>query len=108
MDSGLTLGSGHRAVGATVSVVGQALASAPWLSTVVTFVRHTAPDSVFMTAVLTGLLQLLLFAVCMTLAFVLRRAAPDVARGVVSGWLGGLLAIPCGGTAVIGFLATMI
>jgi hypothetical protein len=71
-----------------------------------TFTLYSVPDSVFMVACLTGTLGLGLFVVCIALGFGLRRTSPNFAMGVLSGWVGGLIAIPCG-TVVIGFLAAL-
>nr|GID85090.1 hypothetical protein Ade03nite_40140 [Actinoplanes derwentensis] len=96
------------AIGIAVAMAGHVAAATPWLCTAYTFSRYAAPDSVFMVTLLTGALELLLFGVCMALGYGLRRNSPNLARGVIAGWLGGLLAIPCGGTVVVGFLATLI
>jgi hypothetical protein len=88
-------------------VAGHFCAGAPWLITTFTFIRYSGPDSVFMVACLTAALELGLFVVCMALSLGLRQASPGFARGVMSGWAGGMLAIPCGGTAMAGLLAAL-
>ena len=95
-------------IGRALAVAGHVVAASPWLYTVSIFIRHTAPDSIFIAAFLAGVLESLLFITCMTLGFSLRRISPHIAKGIISGWLGGLLAIPCGGTVVVGFLAALI
>ncbi|MBB4752041.1 hypothetical protein [Actinoplanes lobatus] len=94
----------QAAAGLAAAITGHVVAAAPFLYTAF----YVVPDSVFMAAYLTGALELVLFVVCMALGFGLRPSSPNLAMGVLSGWVFGLIAIPCGGTAVIGFLAAVI
>lgn len=100
--------SNLAAIGRVVAFAGHVVAADPWLYIAFTSTRHAAPDSVFMVALITGALELLLFVFCVALGFSLRRTSPCLANGIVSGWSGGLIAIPCGGTVAIGFLAALI
>ncbi|MBW6433666.1 hypothetical protein KZ829_07910 [Actinoplanes hulinensis] len=96
--------SNQAAAGIAAAVTGHVVAAAPFLYTVF----YLVPDSVFMVAWLTGTLELVLFVVCMALGFGLRPTSPNLAMGVLSGWVFGLIAIPCGGTAAIGFIAVLV
>jgi hypothetical protein len=65
-----------------------------------------APDSVFMGALLTGILELVYFAVCMTLGVgLLSSRWRHLGQGLLVGWVTGLIAVLGGGTALILLLA---
>ena len=98
----------HAATGVAIAVAGHVFAASLWLYTVFGSVRYAPPDSVFMVTLLTAALELLLFVACMALGFSIRRTHPHLAKGVLYGWLVGLIAIPCGGTMAVGLLTSLI
>jgi hypothetical protein len=101
--------SGHRiqiATGTACAAAGHLVAGGPWLYTVFTFTAYAEPDSVFLVACLTAALELMLLLVCMTLGLTfLRSRRRHVGIGLLTGWFVGVIAVPCGGSAVIGLLA---
>jgi hypothetical protein len=53
--------SNLTAIGRVVAFAGHVIAAGPWLYIAFTSTRHAAPDSVFMVALITGAVELLLF-----------------------------------------------
>ncbi|WP_436535926.1 hypothetical protein [Actinoplanes sp. HUAS TT8] len=92
-------------MGTVLAVAGHVVAGGPLLCAVYTFTRYAEPDSVFMVCCLTAVLELALGVICVAFGLIVRSSSPSLATGVLSGWLGGLLVIPCGGTMLVGFLA---
>ncbi|WP_233625098.1 hypothetical protein [Actinoplanes sp. ATCC 53533] len=74
-----------------------------------TYTFYAAPDSVFLVACLTGVVELMLFVTCVTLGVgLLRSRWRQFGIGLLSGWLFGAIAVPCGGTALIALFAAVI
>jgi hypothetical protein len=97
------------AAGTGCAVAGHLVAGGPWLYTGFTYTLYGAPDSVFVVACLTGLVELMLFVACVTLGVgLLRSRWRQFGIGLLSGWLFGAIAVLCGGTALIALFAAVI
>jgi hypothetical protein len=97
------------ATGMCCALAGHVVAGGPWLYTVAMSTVYDPPDSVFMVAGLTAILQLVLFVVSFAVgAALLRSGRRHVGIGLLTGWFVGGVVVLGGGTAILGFLAAGI
>lgn len=97
------------AAGIGCAFAGHVVAGGPWLYAVFMSTVHAPPDSVFLVAGLTAVLQFLLFAVSMTVGVTLLRSRRrSIGIGLLTGWFMGGVVVLDSGTAIISFLAALV